>query len=108
MGEFDIFLKKNIELVEKIGDKIENRNPYMEDLREYLPFLNQMITTIARLIQEPEISLELNQGFILQVLNDILYGMEHEDSVFLLDVLRYGLLEIYHYVETELQSEGIS
>lgn len=108
MGEFDIFLRKNIELVEKIGDKIENRNPYMEDLREYLPFLNQIITTIVGLIQEPEISLELNQGFILQVLNDILYGIENEDSVFLLDVLRYGLLEIYHYVETELQSEGIS
>lgn len=108
MGEFDIFLKKNIELVEQISDRIENREPYMEGLRKYLPFLNQMITIIVGLIQEPGISSELNQGFILQVLSDILYGMEHEDSVFLLDVLRYGLLEIYHYIEEELKSEGTS
>lgn len=108
MEEFYLLLEKNIELVEKISDKIENREPYMEALREYLPFLNQMITNVVSMTQEPEISLGLNQGFVLQVLNDILYGMENEDSVFLLDVLRHGLLEIYYYVGTELQSEGIS
>ncbi|EOT23610.1 hypothetical protein VSQ32_15365 [Lachnospiraceae bacterium KK002] len=108
MEEFNVLLGKNIELVEKISCKIESGEPYMESLRIYLPSLNQMVTTIINMVQVPEISLELNQAFVLQVLQDILYGIENEDSVFLLDVLRYGLLEIYHYVETELQSEGIS
>lgn len=108
MEEFYDLLRKNTRLVEEIGERIENRQSYMEELRAYLPSLNQMITTIIGIMQEPRTGLELNQAFMLQVLSDILYGMEQEDSVFLLDVLRYGLLEIYKYIETELQSEGVS
>lgn len=108
MEEFYDLLRKNTKLVEEIGERIENRQSYIEELRAYLPSLNQMVTTILGIMQEPQIVLELNQAFILQVLSDILYGMENEDSVFLLDVLQYGLLEIYNYVGTELQSEGIS
>lgn len=108
MEDFYDLLRKNAELVEEIGRKIENKQSYMEELRAYMPSLNQMVTTILGITQEPQVVLELNQAFILQVLSDILYGMENEDSVFLLDVLRYGLLEIYKYIETELQSEGIS
>lgn len=105
MNEFLDSLRQQIEVVERIGDKIEHGEAYMEDMRNYLPSLNQMITTILDLKQTREIPLELNHEFVFQVLNDIIYGIENEDSVFLLDVLRYGLLEIYYYIGTELQSE---
>lgn len=105
MNEFLDGLRQHIEVVEELGDKIEHGEAYMEDMRNYLPSLNQMITTIFDLQQAPEISVEINQEFVFQVLNDIIYGIENEDSVFLLDVLRYGLLEIYYYIGTELQSE---
>lgn len=106
MDGFLELLEQHIGLVEKIGDKIESRENYMGDIREYLPLLNQIVTEILQMMQEPGILLELNQVFVMQVLNDILYGIEKRDSVFLLDVLRYGLLEIYYYIENELQSEG--
>lgn len=106
MDEFLNALRQHIEAVETIGDQIERGEAYMEALRQYLPSLNEMITVIFGLTQNPEVSLELNRDFVLQVLNDIIYGIEHEDSVFLLDVLRYGLLELYDYTAAELQREG--
>lgn len=106
MLEFIELLHQHIEIVEKIGDKIENRGNYMEDIREYLPYLNQIITQILQMTQKEEILLKIDPSFVIQVLNDILYGIENRDAVFLLDVLRYGLLEIYYYIEKELQSEG--
>lgn len=105
MDEFLNVLQQHIQVVEEIGTKIEQREAYMDRLRAYVPLLNEMMTTIFELMQIPEIQLELSQEFVLQVLNDIIYGIENEDSVFLLDVLRYGLLEIYYYIGTELQSE---
>ena len=105
MDEFFDLLQQHIGVVEGIGDKVERGEYYMEDVRQYLPSLNQIMTVILQMTQEPEVSLELDQGFVMQVLNDILYGIEQADSVFLLDVLRYGLLEIYYYIITELQSE---
>lgn len=103
MNEFLNLLHSHIETAEEIGNKIENGEEYMEDVREYLPSLNQMVTAIFQMAQSSERVLEINPEFVLQVLNDILYGIEHRDSVFLLDVLRYGLLEIYAYIGTELQ-----
>lgn len=106
MNEFLILLQSQIETAEEIGNKIENGEEYLDSIRRYLPSLNQMVTDVFQMAQGPEPVLEINPEFVLQVLNDILYGIEHRDSVFLLDVLRYGLLEIYNYIGTELQSEG--
>lgn len=105
MEEFLKQLQGHAGAVEEIGNRIECGEHYMEEVRNYLPSLNQMVTEIFQMKQEPGVLPELNSEFVIQVLNDILYGMEHEDAVFLLDVLRYGLMEIYHYIETELQSE---
>lgn len=104
MNEFLSLLQSHIDTAEQIGNKIENGEDYMEDVRQYLPSLNRMVTDIFQMAQEPDSVLEINAQFIMQVLNDILYGIEHRDSVFLLDVLRYGLLEIYAYIGTELQN----
>ena len=96
-------LEEDKDQVLRIIDQIENKDPYMEDMRGYLTSLNEMTKEIIRLTDDPQIALDLNIQFYLQVLNDIMYGIENEDSVFLLDVLQYGLLEIYNYIETELQ-----
>ena len=106
MDEFQTLLQSQIETAEQIGNKIENGEEYMEEIRSYLPSLEQTMTSIFQLAQESV--LEINTEFVLQVLNDILYGIEHRDSVFLLDTLRYGLLEVYSYVGVELQNGGAS
>lgn len=101
--EFFNMLQQQIDQVTQIGDRIEHGESYMEDLRGYLPELNRAVTMILQLACDPNVPLEIDQGFVLQVLNDIMSGMEQEDGVLLLDVLRYGLLEIYDYVGSELQ-----
>lgn len=106
MDNFSGNLQEHIRAVEQIGMKIECGEAYIDELRRYLPSLQQMITQLFERLQSTDCILDLDPGFVLQVLNDIIYGMEYKDSVFLLDVLRYGLLEIYDYIAAELQSEG--
>ena len=102
MDELMNGIQRHIETVEAIGTKIEQGETYLDELRGYLPSLNQMITGIFEMLADPNRSIELSEEFVLQVLNDIMYGVEQKDSVFLLDVLRYGLLEIYYYIAAEL------
>lgn len=101
MNEFLNLLQLHLEAAEKIGNKIENGEEYMEEIRQYLPYLNELVTEIFRMTEN---GLEIDTEFVLQVLNDILYGIEHRDSVYLLDVLRYGLLGIYDYLADEFQN----
>lgn len=106
MNEFMEMLQKHEKQVMQISEKIENGECYLDDLREYLPMLNQMMLSIFAQMDDPQVQLDLNKEFVLQVLNDIVYGIEQEDDVYLLDVLRYGLLEVYAYVGAELQGEN--
>ena len=105
MNEFLNMLRGHIEIIKQLTTKIENEENYLDELRGYLPSLNQMITVIFEMIVNPRIQLDVNQDFILQVLNDIVYGIEHEDAVILLDDLRYVLLELYKNICAELQGE---
>lgn len=105
MDELLNCLGQQIEMVEELGDRIEQGEACMDQVRNYLPSLNQMITMIFDLQKTPGCTLEMSREFVFQVLNDIIYGIENEDYVFLLDVLRYGLLEIFDYIAMELQSE---
>ena len=101
MNEFLNQLQLHLETAMEIGNKIENGEEYMEEIRQYLPSLNELVTEIFRMAEN---GLEIDTKFVLQVLNDILYGIEHRDSVYLLDVLWYGLLEIYDYLADEFQN----
>ena len=103
MDHFLVELQHQKERVEAIAARIEQGQPYMDELKSYLPTL-----TISEVNQNTANPFEIDQNFVLQVLNDIIYGIEKEDSVCLADVLRYGLLEIYDYAETELQQRGPS
>lgn len=87
--------KDNINVIEQ---KIEAGEDYMPDMRTALPELNRIITEIFQKIQKSELQIDLNINFVMQVLQDVVYGIEQEDRVFLLDVLRYGLEEIFDYL----------
>lgn len=99
-------LRNQSEIIEQLAVKIEGGEPYERELKEYLPVLNQTIAKLFKIIQNPTNPIEISQDFVLQVLHDILYGIEKEDTVCLADVLRYGLIEIFDYVGSELQSEA--
>ena len=107
MNDFEKKLKFHMECIVEITDKIDNRQEYMEELKKYLPYMNQVIPEILKKSEDPQIEFELNDEFVLQVLQDILYCIENEDSVFLQDVLQNGLMEIYKYTLSELEDGNI-
>lgn len=91
----------NKEKTDKIIQKLETGESYMDDLKQYLPIINETITCI---LQEAKIS--LNENFIVQVLHDLIDGIERRDDVILLDTLQYGWLQILSYVDEEIRGEG--
>lgn len=100
-------LQAQIDKVDTICQLIEDEKEYLGELTGYLTEVNQVINFMLECAKDPEIPFIINEKLLLQVLKDILYGIEQQDTVFLLDVLRYGLLEIYRYGKEELQSEEI-
>lgn len=90
-----------------ICDLIENEKEYASTLNGYLTELNQTVNYLLLCSQDETNPFTINEQFVVQVLGDILYGMEYQDSVILLDVIRYGLMEIYRYGKDELQSEEV-
>ena len=62
-----------------------------------MPDLNKVINNILIYAQNEQNNFTINEVFVLHVLEDIVYGIEHFDYVILLDVLKHGLLEIYQY-----------
>lgn len=90
-------LQEHIKKVEGICERIENGEAYTEELVRYFGELKKVLSAILAYAQDKNNDFTINEQFILQVLKDILYGEEHKDSVFLLDTLRHGLLEIYRY-----------
>lgn len=106
MENFLIELQEMGRKAEELAAKIEGGENYMDALKFYLPILNQTVTKLFEIMQLQDNPIEISQDFVLQVLNDIMYGIEKEDSVCLTDVLRYGLIELFDYVAAELQGVG--
>lgn len=96
-------LQNQREMAEELATKVECGEAYMEEMNVFLSTLNEMIAELFELMQDPVNPIELSRDFVLQVLNDIIYGVEKKDSVCLADVLRYGLIEIFDYVAAEMQ-----
>lgn len=93
----------NKEKTETITEKIEAGEPYMDELKKYLPVMNETITCMLG-----SKNMSLNEKFLTQVLHDLIDGIEREDDVILLDTLRYGWNGILDYVGEELQGERIN
>lgn len=107
MNNFWEILQEHIGALENILNKAENGAGIVSEIRSYLPSMNHVVTAMIELSTEPNKSIELNHEFVIQVLNDIVYGIQNEDEVYLQDVLQYGLLEIYNYVSDELRNEEV-
>lgn len=90
-------LQTHIEQVNDICALIDGGGEYLNKVISYLPQINKIISIILDYF-------EINEQFVNQVLVDIIYGVEHVDEVILRDTLRYGLLEIYNYVNDECLS----
>ena len=91
-------LDYNKDKTKEITEKIEEGAVYIDELKQYLPMMNETITCILK-----EKKLSLSQDFLVRVLHDLIDGIEREDDVILLDTLRYGWMEILDYVGEELQ-----
>lgn len=89
---------ENIKQVKNICSAIDSGENYYDKMVNYFPEMKQMISKIL------ENNL-INEQFVLQVLNDIVYGMEKQDEVILRDTLRYGLQELYQYFYEICQKE---
>ncbi len=100
-----IDLQTQIKRIDQICLLIEYGNEYMEELKGHLPVLNQNICDILEHARNPESCFNINEEFVIQVLKDIIYGIEHTDEVILLDVLRHGLMVIYDYAAEVLCGE---
>lgn len=94
-------IEENRSKIDEICTLIENDYEYMEEVKRYLPRLNQLITELFAVAEKQ--SIVLNKGFVCQVLTDFLDGIEHVDEVLLLDTLRYGMREIMTYMIEELE-----
>ena len=99
-------LKESIRKIKNICTLIEDEKEYIYELKANISKIQENICLILSYAQEGQHAFEINEEFVLQVLKDIVYGIEHQDAVFLLDALRYGLLQIYYYAAGELKSEG--
>ena len=64
--------------------------------------MNEIVTCI---LYEAKIS--INEEFLVQVLHDLIDGIERQDDVILLDTLQYGWIEIFIYVNDKFQGENI-
>ncbi len=98
----EIELQRHVKQIADICKLIENDKECMDVLIRYLPDLNTTINNILKYAQDQQNNFAINEMFVLHVLEDIVYGIEHRDLVILLDVLKHGLLEIYQYTLYEL------
>ena len=87
--------------IEYICQLIESGNYYMDELNRQLIEIDEIVDKVLKMSEKKE-RISIDETFVLLVLKDIIYGIEHKDSVILLDTLRYGLLKIYDDIEDGL------
>lgn len=95
---------------EKIQSQIEQINRICNLIDNGEDYLGAAISELAEITEIMNVILEnydINEQFVLQVLKDIVYGVEQKDSVILRDTFRYGLLKIYSYVNENDQREEV-
>lgn len=79
--------EKAISEIEAVCDAIINKKSYMNKLTECVNAINSAIIPIIEENEE-------GASKIIQVLEDMMYGMTQKDEVFLLDTLRFGVIPL--------------
>lgn len=88
MGEREQLYENAVNQIASVCDAMLKRDNYMEKMPECIIAINQAV--VPRMEEaEDEVS------YILQVLEDMMYGMSQQDEVFLLDALRFGVLPLF-------------
>lgn len=88
MGEQEQLYENAVNQITSVCDAMLKRENYMEKMPECITAINQAVV--------PRMQEAGNQAsYILQVLEDMMYGMSQQDEVFLLDVLRFGMLPLF-------------
>lgn len=87
MKEIGIMNQEAIEQIEDVCNAIINKENYLEKMPKCINSINNAVLPIIE-------SSEDMAPKVLQVLEDMMYGMTQNDEVFLLDVLRFGVLPL--------------
>lgn len=95
-------LRSHIETLELACAKLEYSEDGINEIKKCLPIINADIGWMLELAKNVNNDFEINEQFVFQVLKDIIYGIENKDGVYLLDAVRYGLLQIYYYADEEM------
>lgn len=90
-------LKEAITVLDDICEKMIQKENYQEKMSDCIQAVNGAVI----MIMEEQNS---NQEYILQLLEDMMYGMSQQDEVFLLDVLRFGLKAGFEEVYQQLEN----
>ena len=88
MEEREQLYKNAVNQITGICDAMLKRENYMEKMPECVAAINRAV--VPRMQEAGD-----QASYILQVLEDMMYGMSQEDKVFLLDVLRFGVLPLF-------------
>lgn len=88
MGERERLYENAVNQITSVCDAMLKRENYMEKMPECITAINQAV--VPRMQEAGD-----QAAHILQVLEDMMYGMSQQDEVFLLDVLRFGMLPLF-------------
>lgn len=97
MREKQQILNSAIVALDEVCKKVIQKENYMEDMPKCIEIVNGAVTML--MTEEG-----YNQEYILQLLEDVMYGMSQQDEVFLLDVLRFGLKAGFESIEYQFES----
>jgi len=97
MSEKQQVLEKAIESLDEVCKKIIEKNSYLEQMPFCISTVNEAVTMLMK-------EKKINQEYLLQLLEDMMYGMSQQDEVFLLDVLRFGLKAGFESIEYQFEN----
>ena len=90
MGEQEQLYENAVNQITSVCDAMLKRENYLEKMPECITAINQAV--VPRMEEADGAD---GASYILQVLEDMMYGMSQQDEVFLLDVLRFGVLPLF-------------
>lgn len=94
---------KKLETILSIIDNICEKILKNKEFQQELHICVQAVTDICPIVLQNN---ALSQKF-LQILKDMMYGISQKDTVFLLDVLRFGLKPELEIVYTTLKQDNL-
>ena len=98
--EYISILEELMEKLIELANKIEDKETYYEKLIEIVKEIEYTINLLFQIFSDVELAetAGFDKIYILQILQDLMSGIENDDRVLLVDVLRFGLYQELHKV----------